>query len=200
MLPGVAELMLMYFILPLWLVAGFADYLCHRAAKIQLTSGPKESLIHLLLFAEMAILVVAALLLEINALIIALMIAAFLLHQGTSLWDVSYAHQTRDISPVEQHVHSFLEMLPLMGLLLIIGLHWDQFLALTRLGSAAPDFALKLKRTPLPWTYVIAVLVAALLFEALPYLEELVRSLRSRRERVRESTPSQPSDRKNAPG
>jgi hypothetical protein len=23
--------MLMYFVLPLWLIAGFADYLCHRA-------------------------------------------------------------------------------------------------------------------------------------------------------------------------
>jgi hypothetical protein len=34
---------LMYFILPLWLVAGFADYLCHRASNIATTSGAKES-------------------------------------------------------------------------------------------------------------------------------------------------------------
>ena len=33
---------LMYFILPLWLAAGFADYLCHRAADIEQTSGYKE--------------------------------------------------------------------------------------------------------------------------------------------------------------
>src|SRR5690349_23947212 len=33
---------LMYFVLPLWLVAGFADYLCHRAAHIETTSGAKE--------------------------------------------------------------------------------------------------------------------------------------------------------------
>ena len=31
--------MLMYFILPLWLAAGFSDYLCHRAAQIEKTSG-----------------------------------------------------------------------------------------------------------------------------------------------------------------
>jgi hypothetical protein len=35
---------LTYFVLPLWLVAGFADYLCHRASHIEQTSGAKESL------------------------------------------------------------------------------------------------------------------------------------------------------------
>jgi hypothetical protein len=45
---------LMYFVLPLWLAAGFADYLCHRAAHIKTTSGAKESLLHLLQFGEMA--------------------------------------------------------------------------------------------------------------------------------------------------
>jgi hypothetical protein len=43
----------MYFVLPVWLAAGFADYLCHRAASIETTSGPKESLLHLLQLAEM---------------------------------------------------------------------------------------------------------------------------------------------------
>jgi hypothetical protein len=32
---------LMYFVLPLWLTAGFADYLCHHAAYIEHTSGVK---------------------------------------------------------------------------------------------------------------------------------------------------------------
>jgi len=50
----------MYFVLPLWLAAGFADYLCHRASHIEATSGPKESALHLLQFAEMAIPTLAA--------------------------------------------------------------------------------------------------------------------------------------------
>jgi hypothetical protein len=33
------RLLLMYVVLPLWLAAGFADYLCHRAARIAETSG-----------------------------------------------------------------------------------------------------------------------------------------------------------------
>ena len=45
-------LILMYFVLPVWLLAGFADWLCHRASHIETTTGAKESLIHLLMFAE----------------------------------------------------------------------------------------------------------------------------------------------------
>jgi hypothetical protein len=55
-----AVLVLLYFILPLWLAAGFADYLCHRASNIELTSGYKESLIHLLMFSEIAVPLLAA--------------------------------------------------------------------------------------------------------------------------------------------
>jgi hypothetical protein len=47
--------LLMYFVLPVWLAAGFADYLCHRASHIERTSGWKESLLHLLQFSEMAV-------------------------------------------------------------------------------------------------------------------------------------------------
>jgi hypothetical protein len=50
-----APAILMYFVLPVWLVAGFADYLCHRASAIESTSGWKESLLHLLQLGEMAV-------------------------------------------------------------------------------------------------------------------------------------------------
>lgn len=51
---GAAPTVLMYFVLPVWLAAGFADYLCHRAASIETRSGWKELLLHLLQFGEMA--------------------------------------------------------------------------------------------------------------------------------------------------
>jgi ABC-type proline/glycine betaine transport system permease subunit len=107
------------------------------------------------------------------------MIVCLVLHELTSLWDVSYASKLRTITPIEQHVHSFLEMLPLMGLLLIIIPHWGQFLALFGLGSERANFALSLKQTPLPWPYVVTVLTAVALFELLPFAEELVRGLRA---------------------
>jgi hypothetical protein len=176
--PSAAQNILMYFVLPVWLAAGFADYLCHRAASIETTSGPKESLLHLLQFAEMAVPTLAAIFLEINALIILIMIVCLILHEATAIWDVSYAYQTRAVTPTEQHVHSFLEMLPLAGLLVIITLHSQQFLALFSLGNEAAKFDLRLKQPPLPWLYVTMMLSLVLLFDVLPYIEELVRGMR----------------------
>ena len=172
---------LMYFVLPLGLAAGFCDYLCHRAAHIETTSGAKESLLHLLQFAEMAVAVLAAMFLEINALVLLIMLVCFLLHEATALWDVRYAVATREVTPIEQHVHSFLEMMPLMGLALIAALHWEQFLALFGFGSEKARFDIALRQGPPSWTYVSVVLALVLLFEVLPYLEELLRGLRANR-------------------
>jgi hypothetical protein len=179
--PSVAQLMLMYFVLPLWLAAGFADYLCHRASSIETTSGPKESLLHLLQFSEMAVPTLAAIFLEINALVILVMVVSLILHQLTAMCDVRYAYHRREVTPVEQHVHSVLEMLPLTALLIIVALHWPQFLALFGAGTEPVDFGLRLKEPPLPWLYVTLMLALVLLFEVLPYVEELLRTLRARR-------------------
>ena len=91
MLNDPTVIILMYFILPLWLVAGFADWLCHRASHIETTTGAKESLLHLLMFAEIGLPLLAAMFLDINGLIIAFMIVMFFVHEATALWDVSYA-------------------------------------------------------------------------------------------------------------
>ena len=177
----ILKAMLMYFILPLWLIGGVADWLCHRASNIATTSGPKESVLHLMQLFEMGVPILALMFLEVNAGLIALMIACFVLHEATAWWDVAYAHGTRDITPVEQHVHSFLEMLPLMGLLIVVVLHWQQFLALFGLSSEAARFEIALKADPLPALYVIVALTCVVLFEIVPFCEELVRGLRAQR-------------------
>jgi hypothetical protein len=69
----------------------------------------------LLMFAEVGVPLLAAMFLEVNALIIAAMIVTFFIHEATALWDVSYATTARTVTPIEQHVHSFLEMIPLMA-------------------------------------------------------------------------------------
>lgn len=175
------RILLLFFIVPLWLAAGIADYLCHRRTDIQHTSGIKESLIHLLMLAEMGLPVLAALLLEINALVLAVMTIAFALHEATALWDVSYATRRRRVTPFEQHVHSFLEMLPLMGLAFVAVLHAPQALAVFGLGPEPADWGLRLKPDPLPLGYVAAVLAAVAALELLPYLEETWRCWRARR-------------------
>jgi len=180
-MPGPTEAILLYFILPLWLAAGVADWFCHRAARIATTAGPKESLLHLLMLAEAGLPVLAGLFLEIDALVIALMIVAFLLHEATALWDVRYAVTRREVTPVEQHVHSFLEMVPLMAVVSVASLHWPQFQALFGFGPEAARWTLQWKGAPLPGWYVGGILGAIMLLELLPYGEELWRGLRANR-------------------
>lgn len=106
------------------------------------------------------------------------MIAFLILHEATAIWDVRYASTAREIAPVEQHVHSVLEILPLTGLLLVIALHWTAFMALFGFGEA--KFTFTLKQQPLPATYVVTMLILTALFQIIPYLEELIRGLRNR--------------------
>ena len=179
MLSDPTVLILMYFVLPIWLLAGFADWLCHRATHIETTTGAKESLIHLLMFGEVGVPLLAAMFFNVNALIIAIMIAAFFLHEATALWDVSYATAARTLTPIEQHVHSFLEMIPLMAMVSVISLHWGQFLALFGAASEPARFDISWKSESLPTTYILSVMAVILLFELLPYIEELVRGLRA---------------------
>ena len=171
-------LLLLDFILPLWILAGFADWACHRASHIESTAGAKESVIHFLMFAEVSVPLLAALFFNINALIIAMMIAAFFAHEATTYWDISYASSRREVTPIEQMVHSFLEMLPLLGIVCIVALHWGQFLALFGLGSESAKFTLAWKSDPLPAIYIISVLAGIFLLELIPYSEEFLRGLR----------------------
>ena len=171
----VTRSVLMYFVLPLWLVAGFADYLCHRASNIATTSGPKESLIHLLMLAEISVAVVTAMAFQINAAVILLMIIVWAAHEATAVWDVTFAHHRREVTPIEQWVHSYLGVLPLLSLVLVVVLHWSQFLALFGLGAEAPRFEIIWKDPPLPWGYVLPIIAATVLFEVLPYFEVLIR-------------------------
>lgn len=174
-------LLLLYFVLPVWLIAGFADWICHRATDIENTTGLKETWIHILMFLEMGLPLLSALFLEVNALVFAFMIVLFFCHEATALWDVSYAVTAREVKPIEQHVHSFLEMVPLMALLLVISRHWSQFQALFGFGDEPPRFELMWRADPLPTGYIIFVLSAIFLLEMLPYLEEYWRGKKARK-------------------
>ncbi|MFU2053223.1 diguanylate cyclase [Bordetella hinzii] len=174
-----ALILLLYVLMPLWLLAGVADWLCHRNTHIAQTAGYRESLLHLLMFGEVGVALLAGLFLEVTAGVFALMMLCFLLHEATALWDVSYAVRRRRVTPLEQHVHSFLEILPLTAILLLAVGHWPQFLALFGLGQA--DWGFRLKETPLPAGYIVTLLSAVALLEVLPYLEEFWRGWRRRR-------------------
>jgi hypothetical protein len=167
---------LLYFIVPLWLSAGMADWLCHRASHIEDTGGARESLFHLVMLVEVGVPALAGIFLEITSPVIGLMIGGFVLHEVTSLYDVAYAVTRREVTPIEQHVHSFLELVPLMGLSFVSVLHWSQAKRLFGIGGTAAG-CLMLKRHPLPAGYIASLSSALLLFVILPYLEELWRGV-----------------------
>jgi len=176
----IIQMLLMYFLMPLWITAGIADWICHRMAHIERTAGPKESLLHLVMFGELAVPVCAVLFFHVNALVFLIMFVALVTHEFTTLVDLRYASSARLISPIEQQVHSFLEIIPLTAALFIVVLHWPQFLSLFGLGEEA-DFSIRGKYPPLPISYVLAVLGAVVMFQLIPYLEELWRGLRAQR-------------------
>ncbi|MDR6303339.1 hypothetical protein GGQ85_001022 [Nitrobacter vulgaris] len=122
--------------------------------------------------------------LDINGLIIAFMIVMFFVHEVTALWDVSYATTLRTVTPIEQHIHSFLEIIPLMAIVSVVSLHWQQFLAVFGAGSEALRTDVSWKPEPLPILCVTTILSMVLLFKLLPYLEEFWRGLRANRGRL----------------
>jgi hypothetical protein len=170
------ESLLKYGVVPLWLAAGFADWLCHRTSSIETTSGPKESLLHIAQFAEVGIGLLAVLFFEISAALFGLLILCVAAHELTAIWDVRYANHARRIGPAEQHVHGILESLPFVAVALLALRHWPAFADLARPSSW---LGLTLKPTPFASPYVWWVLAASALFGALPYAEELIRTLRA---------------------
>lgn len=173
-----ATLVLMYLVVPLWFAAGVGDWWCHRRTRIESTAGTTESLLHLAMFMEVGMPVLAALVLQIDALLFAVFIAAFLAHEWTAWLDIRYASLRREVSAVEQQIHSFLELLPLTAIILLGLAHPRELLALFGIDASPADFRLDLKQPPLPAGYLVAVGVGIVLFVIAPYAEELWRCLR----------------------
>jgi hypothetical protein len=174
-----AEILLMAVVVPLWIAAGLADWWCHRRTAIESTSGLPENAFHWLLFAEGGLALVPVALLEIDAAVLLIVFAAFLAHEVTTFVELRYTVPLREVRPVEQMVHSFMELLPLAMLALLAVMAWDQVLALFAAGE--PDFALRRKLDPWPGAYLAGAAAAVLLFNALPLAEEGLRCLRARR-------------------
>jgi hypothetical protein len=171
--------LLQYAVVPLWIGAGLADWICHRRTRIERTSGVEESAIHLLMMSEAGVPAMLGLFLEVNAFALAATLTAFGLHQVTAVCDVAYTDGRRRITPTEQHVHGLLEQVPAMATAFLLALHWDQAKALLRPGEDRPRMRPERKRRPLSRRYRGGLLAAVTGLVAIPYLEELWRCVRT---------------------
>jgi hypothetical protein len=179
-LRNLIPMILFWGVLPLWLVAGFADWLLHRRTSIEHTSGFRESTLHALQAVQIGIPLVAGLFFEINSLVLAVMILAVIVHMLTALWDTLYTNPRRYISPLEQHIHSHLEYLPVVAVLLVVLLHWDAFLGLFGTGETPASFVLRLKAEAVPLPYTLGVLIPVVVVQGGLLIEEMWRTASSR--------------------
>lgn len=169
---------LLYVLLPAWFAPGVLDWWQHRRTDIEHTAGVKESAIHLLMMAEVGVPITLVLLCEVNPAVLTAMAVAVAAHEATALWDVKTAVDSgREVRPIEQHIHSFLESLPFMGTAAIACLHWKQVRELVKADGA---WRFQWKKNPLPSNYLTGVAAAIAGLIALPYGEELLRCLRAR--------------------
>jgi hypothetical protein len=175
-----ATWILMFVVFPTWVAAGLADWWCHRATGIAHTSGLRENLLHWLMYAQMGLACAAVALLEVNAMVLAIVAGAFLVHEATVYADLDYTTVRRDVAPSEQMVHSFMELLPLVSLALLAVAAWPQAQAIFGLGEGVADWALRPKAQPWPTAYLLGAAGASALFNALPLAQETGSCLRPR--------------------
>jgi hypothetical protein len=177
---GPAGWLLIHAVFPLWIAAGLADWACHRATRIERTGGLPENLAHWLLFAQAGIAALAVALLEINAAVLALVAVVFVLHELTVWLELRYVVARRPVRPIEQIVHSFQELMPLVMLALAAVIGWEQLLALLGRGAVAPDWGWHWKLEPLPPPVLATGAAAVVLFNALPLAQETWACLKAR--------------------
>jgi hypothetical protein len=179
--PEVAQQFLLHCVLPVWLAAGTADALCHRWANLPENAGVQESLMHIAQLTEGGGILLCALFLDINAFAICAIAALIVIHELTVYADLRYASTARVITPVEQMVHSVLEMAPVMGFAILCLTHRDAVVSLLDGGGR---FVPALREPPVPAATVAAVLVSCAVFGVAPYAMELAACIRVSRKRA----------------
>ena len=174
---------LQWFVLPVWMAAGLADWWCHRQSDIEHTAGTTESAIHAVMMAEGGVPTLLGLFCEVDAAMLTVTYVALALHEASGLLDVAYADGRREVTPFEQYVHGFLVRVPMMATFLVTVLHWDQARAAVGL-RGRPDWRIKPKRRPLSPAYRAGNLATLGVGVVLPYAEELMRCVRAGRARA----------------
>ena len=174
--------LILFGLLPLWGIAGFVDWCCHRATRIEQTSGVRESLIHAAMGVQLGIPILLGLIFEINIPILVIAVAAWLLHEFLAHWDVHYSAPLRHISIWETHAHNYMATIPLYTLMLLVVLNWDVVASLFSLdwqGLFQFDRAAVRDRYPNYLPYYLAFMSLLCVF---PYVEELLRCMRAARQ------------------
>ena len=170
--------LILFVILPLWVICGSLDYFCHRATKIEENSGVWESFHHSIMGVQVGVPIWLGIYCEINVLVLLICFACFIVHEWTAHNDVVVAVHAREVTPREQHIHSYLITIPFYVLSLTICRNWQTFLdTISFRWSGQLNFVLR--EEPLGTsTYVAWYAFLMLVVAVIPYTEELIRCVR----------------------
>lgn len=103
-----------------WLLAGLGDFACHRRQHLAQTSGAAESAMHLVQLALLGAVVVIWLAFEPSLTTLGLQAVLVCAHAVAGYLDTRVAYGRRAIPPVEQHLHSVLDMAPWIALAVLL--------------------------------------------------------------------------------
>lgn len=109
----------------IWMLAGFCDFLLHRRERLPVTSGLAESTMHLAQLAVCGTGVLMWLYLEPSTTLLVCSTVLAIAHAALGYLDTVVAFPRRRIGPVEQHVHSVLDMAPWVAVLAFVTLYHD---------------------------------------------------------------------------
>jgi hypothetical protein len=154
-----------------WLLAGFVDFACHRRGGLAITSGWRECCLHFLQIGVIATGLGLWMLFQPSGLLYALLGILVAAHAVAGYADTAVASRRRPIRPIEQHVHSVLDMAPWVAVTWFVAATLDD----------ARGWTLVLRDPALPPAAWTALLVPALLLVMLPALQELAGVLHWRR-------------------
>jgi hypothetical protein len=149
----------------LWLTAGAMDFRLHRASNIESTTGLEESRLHLVQIALLGLATLLWLCFRASHALFLILLALVCLHAITGYWDTRVAYPKRAIRPLEQHVHSILDLAPWIA---IGAVYWSKPDTHVETGPALE---------PAPITLWLFAIVPALLLAVVPALVEFRRCL-----------------------
>lgn len=171
--------LLLYLVLPAWVLFGFLDYLCHRKARIEHTTGLRECILHIVMGLQISLPILLALVLEINVLVLLVSLGILIFHEVVAHMDVKTAYGNRTISAWEMHAHSFLEVIPFISFGLVAVLKWPVFVKMITFDWAG-EFYIAPKVNPISGTFIVGYMVFTLFVGMIPYVEEFLRCYKAR--------------------
>lgn len=149
----------------LWLLAGAADFLCHRRTDLPHTSGLAESRMHLLQLVVIGSGLALWLLLLPSLSLLAIELLIVGAHAVFGYLDTRQAFGRRAILPIEQHVHSVLDLAPVIAFGILLSAEWP--------AAWQRGWSLAIRHPPFAPEVWMSVLAPALLLCVLPALSEL---------------------------